>query len=173
LRHEGLRGGRRPLPGDLREARRQRDVALDRVLHSDLRGWSLTASARYPESGSVSPFGREGEGVASEAECEAALRLLVEGLAGLDPDVRSKYVVDRTVSCRVPDLDVTWFAHLTDDGLVDVVREGGKAQVRLTVSSDDLVALVEGKLSVPTAVATGKVRVQASPFDLLRLSAFL
>jgi predicted lipid carrier protein YhbT len=87
--------------------------------------------------------------------------------------VRSKYVVDRTVSCRVPDLDVTWFAHLTDDGLVDVVREGGKAQVRLTVSSDDLVALVEGKLSVPTAVATGKVRVQASPFDLLRLSAFL
>lgn len=111
--------------------------------------------------------------MASEAECEAALTLLVQGLAGLDPEVRSKYVVDRTVSCRVPDLDITWFAHLTDDGLVDVSREGGKAQVRLTVSSDDLVALVEGKLSVPTAVATGKIRVQASPFDLLRLSAFL
>jgi putative sterol carrier protein len=56
---------------------------------------------------------------------------------------------------------------------VDVAREGGKAQVRLTVSSDDLVALVEGNLSVPAAVATGKIRVQASPFDLLRLSAFL
>jgi predicted lipid carrier protein YhbT len=111
--------------------------------------------------------------VASEAECEAALSLLVKGLAGIDPETRAKYVVDRTVSCRVPDLDITWFAHLTDDGLVDVTREGPKAQVRLTVSSDDLVALVSGTLSVPSAVATGRIRVQASPFDLLRLSAFL
>jgi predicted lipid carrier protein YhbT len=111
--------------------------------------------------------------VASEAECEAALQTLVAGLAGLDADVRSKYVVDRTVSCRVPDLDITWHAHLTDDGLVDVRREGGKAQVRLTVGSDDLVSLVAGKLSLPAAVASGRIRVQASPLDLLRLSAFL
>ena len=111
--------------------------------------------------------------MASEAECEAALALLVEGLAGLDPELRAKYVVERTVSCRVSDLDITWFAHLTDDGLVGVARDGGKAQVRLTVSSDDLIALVSGNLSVPTAVATGRIRVQASPFDLLRLSAFL
>jgi hypothetical protein len=111
--------------------------------------------------------------VASEAECEAALRSLVTGLAALDPDVRRRYVVDRTISCRVSDLDITWHAHLTDDGLVDITREGARAQVRLTVSSDDLLSLVEGRLAVPTAVATGRIRVQASPFDLLRLSAFL
>jgi hypothetical protein len=111
--------------------------------------------------------------VASEAECEAALRSLVTGLAGLDPEVRRKYVVDRTISCRVSDLDITWHAHLTDDGLLDITRDGARAQVRLTVSSDDLLSLVEGRLAVPTAVATGRIRVQASPFDLLRLSAFL
>jgi predicted lipid carrier protein YhbT len=111
--------------------------------------------------------------VASEAECEAALRTLADGLASLDPEVRRKYVVDRTVSCRVSDLDVTWAATLTDDGLIGMTKDAPKAQVRLTVTSDDLISLVDGKLAVPTAVATGRIRVQASPFDLLRLSAFL
>lgn len=111
--------------------------------------------------------------MASQAECEAALRSLVDAVATLEPEVRRKYVVDRTVSCRVTDLDVTWSARLTEDGLVDLRTDAPKAQVRLSVGSDDLVALVEGRLAVPTAVATGRVRVQASPFDLLRLSAFL
>lgn len=111
--------------------------------------------------------------MASQAECEAALRTLVDALSALEPEVRRKYVVERTVSCRVTDLDVTWAAHLTEEGLVDLRTDAPKAQVRLSVGSDDLVALVQGRLAVPTAVATGRVRVQASPFDLLRLSAFL
>ena len=111
--------------------------------------------------------------MASEAECEAALRGLVDALASLDPELRRKYVVDRTISCRISDLDVTWSATLTDDGLIGMTTDAPKAQVRLTVASDDLISLVDGKLAVPTAVATGRIRVQASPFDLLRLSAFL
>lgn len=112
--------------------------------------------------------------MASVAECDAALRTLAKRLTDLDPALRSKYVVERTVSCRVPDLETTWSGRLCDGGLVDVTRDdGNKAQVRLTVSSDDLLALLEGRMAVPTAVATGKVRVQASPFDLLRLSSFL
>ena len=115
--------------------------------------------------------------MASEAECEAALRSLADALATVEPEVRRKYVVDRTVSCRISDLGVTWHAHLTDEGLVGMTagqnKEAPKAQVRLTVGSDDLLALVGGRMAVPTAVATGRIRVQASPFDLLRLSAFL
>jgi predicted lipid carrier protein YhbT len=111
--------------------------------------------------------------VASEAECEAALQSLVDAMATLEPEVRRKYLVDRTVSVRVTDLDVTWAAQLTEEGLVGLSTDAPKAQVRLTVSSDDLIALVAGKMAVPTAVATGRIRVQASPFDLLRLSAFL
>jgi hypothetical protein len=112
--------------------------------------------------------------VASLAECDAAFDDLAAMLAALPAEVRAKYVVDRTVSCRVTDLGVTWSARLTDDGLVDITtEEERKAQVRLSVASDDLMALVEGRIGVQKAVAMGKVRVQASPFDLLRLSAFL
>lgn len=109
--------------------------------------------------------------MATEAECEQALRSLVDMLARVPADVRSKYVLERTVSCRVSDLGVTWSARLNDNGIIGLTTgDDGKAQVRLSVSSDDLVALVEGRQSVPTAFATGKVRVQASPLDMLRLT---
>ena len=112
--------------------------------------------------------------MASEGECDKALRGLVDLLASVDPALRSKYVLERTVSCRVPDLGVTWTARLTEDGIVGLTTgDEAKAQVRLTVGSDDLLALVEGRQPFPTAFATGKLRVQASPMDMLRLTALL
>ena len=112
--------------------------------------------------------------MASQAECDAAFHGLAARLAQVPAEVRSKYVVDRTVSCRVSDLGVTWSGYLSEEGLVDIrTDDDRKAQVRLSVSSDDLLALIDGTLGVQKAVAMGKIRVQASPFDLLRLSAFL
>ena len=112
--------------------------------------------------------------MASEAECEKALRSLVDRLADVDPEVRGRFVLDRTVSCRVSDLGLTWSARLCDDGLVGLTTgDESKAQIRLSVSSDDLVALVEGRQAFPSAFATGKLRVQASPMDMLRLTALL
>ena len=109
--------------------------------------------------------------MATEADCDKALRSLVDMLARVPADVRSKYIVDRTVSCRVSDLGVTWSARLCDEGIVGLTTgDDAKAQVRLSVSSDDLLALVEGRQSVPSAFATGKMRVQASPLDMLRLT---
>jgi hypothetical protein len=112
--------------------------------------------------------------LASQAQCDEALRGLADRLAKIDPELRGKYVVDRTVSCRVSDLDVTWTGRLCDAGLIGVTTDSTtKAQVRLTIASDDLMSLLAGTMAVPSAVAMGKIRVQASPFDLLRLSAFL
>ena len=112
--------------------------------------------------------------MASQAECDEALRGLAKALAEVDPDIRRRYVLDRTVACRVPDIGVTWTAHLTDEGLVNIsTAPDQKSQLRVTVASDDLIALTEGRLAVASAVATGKIRIQASPFDLLRLSSFL
>jgi putative sterol carrier protein len=112
--------------------------------------------------------------LASEAECAQAFRTLADLLDTVDPEVRNKYAIERTVSCRITDLGVTWSARVCEDGIEDLTTEdGSKAQVRLTVASDDLLALVAGRLAVPTAFATGKLRVQASPFDLLRLGSFL
>ena len=112
--------------------------------------------------------------MATEADCEKALQSLVDMLARVPPDVRAKYVLDRTVSCRVHDLGVTWSARLSGDGVVGLTTgDDAKAQVRLSVGSDDLIALIEGRQSVPSAFATGKVRVQASPLDMLRLTNLL
>lgn len=112
--------------------------------------------------------------MASEAECAEAFRTLAEMLASLDPDLRQKYVLDRTVSCRVTDLGVTWTARVNLDGIQGITTtDEPKAQVRLTVGSNDLLALVESRLALKTAFATGKLRIQASPFDLLRLGSFL
>ena len=58
--------------------------------------------------------------MASEKECEAAVRSLVAMLAEVDPDIRASYVVDRSVSVRVSDLDVTWSARLSLDGITDL-----------------------------------------------------
>ena len=115
--------------------------------------------------------------MASQQQCEQALHALAARLADVDPELRARHVVTRTVSCRVPDLDLVFFATLDDEGLGDVRVAPGEvsedAQVRLCASSDDLLALVEGEVSAPLAWATGRLKVQASPLDLLKLRALL
>ena len=113
--------------------------------------------------------------MATLEECEQAVRLLVDRLADVDPDVRRKYAVERTVACKVPDLGVVFLARFDDAGTISdlQVAPEGKAQVKLAASSDDLIALIEGRLAVPTAWATGKLKVDASMFDLLKLRSLL
>ena len=112
--------------------------------------------------------------MATVDEVEQAVRSLVQRLADLDPEVRLRYSVDRTVSCRVRDLDVVWSGRLCDDGLCDLTcTPDERAQVRLTVGSDDLLSLADGRLTAASAWATGRLRVQAGPLDLLRLRAAL
>jgi hypothetical protein len=112
--------------------------------------------------------------LATLPQVAGAVRSVVDRLGDVDPAVRRQYAVDRTVSCYVSDLDVVWSARLCEQGLCDVtVEDADRAQVRLTVTSEDLLALAEGRLAVPVAWATGRLRVQASPMDLLRLRAFL
>ena len=112
--------------------------------------------------------------MATASECEAAVQSVVVRLSELDPDLRRRYIVDRTVSCRISDLGVTWSGRLCDDGIRDLSDSGdSRAQVRLTVDSDDLLAIIDGRLPVPTAFAIGRLRVQANPLDLLRLRTLL
>jgi hypothetical protein len=112
--------------------------------------------------------------VATASECEAALREAVARLADLDRDVRDRLALDRTFSCRVPDID-TDFSARVEDGLVlgPVSRPERDAQVKLTVDSDDLVALVRGDLAIGNALVSGRLKVDASVFDLLRLRQLL
>lgn len=112
--------------------------------------------------------------MATLQDCERAVQSLVDRLAAVDQDVRSKVLRERTVSCRVPDLDVVFLGQLSDDGLHDIhTGDDAAAQLRVTASSDDLVALVEGRLAVPSAWASGKLKVDANLGDLLKLRALL
>ena len=106
---------------------------------------------------------------------EQAVHGLLERLAEVDPEVRRKYAVERTVACRVRDLDVVFLAAFDEDGAISGVTtaDRGDGQVKLSASSDDLIALIEGRLSVPTAWATGKLRIDASMLDLLKLRSLL
>lgn len=113
--------------------------------------------------------------VASVEECESALLSLAQRLDAVDPETRAKYVVERTVACRIRDLDVVFAGRIDHGGLTDIRRvdDVAGAQVRLATSSDDLLALAEGSLGVPTAWATGRLKIEASVLDLLRLRSLL
>ncbi|MFE7427855.1 MULTISPECIES: SCP2 sterol-binding domain-containing protein [unclassified Streptomyces] len=115
--------------------------------------------------------------MATMAECRSALERLSDNLAGADGDVRSAAALDRSLSCHVRDLDVTFVGRLTD-GRIQVLntvdgppRE--RAEIRLAMNGDDLVAMVDGELNFAKAWGTGRVRLEAGFRDLLRLRALL
>jgi putative sterol carrier protein len=107
--------------------------------------------------------------VATEQECEQALHGLAERMAKADGSSESRGF-DRTLTCTLRDLDVVFAGRLTDGQLIDIRRASSPdAQIRLAMTSDDLLALVAGDLNMGTAWATGRVKVDAGVRDLLRL----
>ncbi len=109
-------------------------------------------------------------------ECRAALDQLAARLAGLGTEARERHSADRTVSLDVTDLGCCFRGRLADGELIDMELDddgGGKAQLRLRCSSDDLIALTTGDLGVGSAWASGRLKVDASLPDLLRLRSLL
>lgn len=115
--------------------------------------------------------------MASVEECRTALAKLVAHFDEIGDEDRAKHVVERTVSCRVSDLDVIFYGRLHPDGLdpflEDPPANGKSADVKLTIISDDLIALVDGELDLARALLGGRVRIDASFGDLLRLRRLL
>lgn len=113
--------------------------------------------------------------MATLEEARAALDRIATRLTDVDPDDLAKHVVERTISCRVPDLGLVFLTRLHPGGLDEfqVVDSENGAQVRLTVDSDDLVALADDELGVAKAWASGRLKIEASLGDLLRLRKIL
>jgi hypothetical protein len=112
--------------------------------------------------------------MATKRDCEAALRGLAERLDGVDDSLKKRHAPDRTVSCRIPDLETTWFGRLHDGSLRDITnRPVEDAQIRLTVSSDDLLAVTAGDLPFASAWAAGRLKIEASVLDMIRLRSLL
>jgi len=108
--------------------------------------------------------------MATLEECRDALARLSGALRGMDAAGREQHVLERTVSCRVPDLDAIFNGRLDGKGFHDItIATAPRAQIRLTIPSDDLVALADGRLDFGSAMRAGRVKVSASFGDLLRL----
>ncbi|MCG7527220.1 SCP2 sterol-binding domain-containing protein [Streptomyces sp. OfavH-34-F] len=115
--------------------------------------------------------------MATMAECRSALDRLSDNLAGADGDVRRAAGLDRSLSCHIRDLDITFTGRLSGgrirvlDTLEGPPRE--KAEIRLAMTGDDLVAMVDGELDFARAWASGRVRLEAGFRDLLKLKSLL
>ncbi|GAA0442985.1 hypothetical protein Acor_28490 [Acrocarpospora corrugata] len=115
--------------------------------------------------------------MASVEECRAALEKLVEQFDEISDEDRARHVVERRVSCRISDLDVTFYGRIHPNGL-DPFKEapppdGRPPEIKLTIRSADLLALVNGELDMARALLGGRVKIDASLGDLLRLRRLL
>jgi hypothetical protein len=86
--------------------------------------------------------------------------------------------LDRSLSCRIPDLGQVVLGRLSRGAVRDVssVADGPgvpRADIRLTIASDDLVELTEGRLSFAPAWASGRIKLEAGLRDMLRLRSLL
>ena len=93
-----------------------------------------------------------------------------------DPETRRR-IPDRTLSAWIKDLEVAFGARLESGDLVDVheiaSEDRHSAHLRLTLSSDDLIELVEGRLHFGSGWAHGRIKVEARLRDVFELRKFL
>ncbi len=110
--------------------------------------------------------------MATAEECRAALESLTGRISAMDAKDRQAHLLDRTLSCRVPDLGLTFVTRLSPGGAEPVrLAENGTqpAQVRFTADSDVVVAIATDPGTFMRSWLTGRLKVQASVFDLLHL----
>lgn len=114
--------------------------------------------------------------MATAEECQQAFEKLTGRLSELDPKERDAFFSGRSFSCHVTDLDVTYVTRFGPQGAdpVHLAAPGDpRADVRMTASSGTVLELADNVSAFPRAWVTGKVKVQASMRDLLRLRKLL
>jgi SCP-2 sterol transfer family len=110
--------------------------------------------------------------MATAEECRKALESLTARIADMDADDRANHLVERTLSCRIPDLGITFVTRLGPHGADPVTEADGQAkpaQVRFTANSDVVVSITDDPGSFARAWLTGRLKVEGNIFDLLRL----
>lgn len=114
--------------------------------------------------------------MATAEECQKALQQLTGRLTEMNPGDRASYFGNRSMSCEVTDLSVTFVTRFTDDG-AEPVREAAPgdppADIRLVAASDDVLHLAESPANIARMWVAGKVKVHASMRDLLALRKLL
>ena len=113
--------------------------------------------------------------MATRTQVEEGLLALLARLDANRDGVRAAIPGRKVLRCQVTDLDTAWCSVIEDGRVSPPVQAppGGRSDITLRVGSDDLVDLIAGRLSFLSAFASGRVRVDASIVDMLRLRALL
>ena len=112
--------------------------------------------------------------MATKREVERKLRELMKRLEDSDSEVRGSLAgalpESRVVEVVLSDLGRSYWTELAG-GAMGALHEGvpPNPEIRVRVASDDLVDLVDGRRSLFSACLAGKVKIDASFSDLLRL----
>src|ERR1700730_3546965 len=114
--------------------------------------------------------------MATAEECREALQTLTGRLGEMDEKNRSSFFSNRSFSCHVTDLGVTFVTTITDQG-AEPVKEAAPdeppADIRLTANSDDVIARAATPANIARMWMAGRVKVHASIKDLLALRRLL
>ena len=107
-------------------------------------------------------------------ECMTAL----QGVLGPIASSKAAAGLDRSLSCRLTDLDQVLLGRLTGGEVRDLhaVPDGPsvpQADIRLTMTSDDLLALTRGEVSFAKAWSSGRLKLDAGIRDILRLRSLI
>jgi hypothetical protein len=114
--------------------------------------------------------------MASAEECREALQKLSGRLSEMNPGDRASYFGNRSMSCKVTDLGVTFVTRFTDNGadpVTEAAPDAPPADIRLEASSDDVLHLAETPANIARMWVAGKVKVHASMRDLFALRKLL
>ena len=94
----------------------------------------------------------------------------------MDESVRQAKLMDRTLSCHVSDLGITYLTRLGPHG-ADPIKELADghpaAQIRFTAKSDDVLTIADDPGSFARAWLSGRLKVEGNFFDLLHLRRLL
>jgi len=111
--------------------------------------------------------------MATVEECRQALHRIADRLAA-DPEAATRVNLDRGLACHIKDLDVYFHGRLRNGTITDLADgDDPGAKIRLGISGDDLLLLVDGQLNFAAAWASGRASVKASLGDLLKLRKLL
>jgi SCP-2 sterol transfer family protein len=111
----------------------------------------------------------------------ATIEQCMQALSGILGDLTSNPAakdLDRSLSCRLTDLGQVVQARLSEGEIRDMqpVPDDPSlppADIRLTMSSDDLLALTDGDLSFAPAWASGRIKLEAGLRDMFKLRSLL
>lgn len=112
--------------------------------------------------------------MATEQQCRDALLELVDSLRrGEGPATAG--LPDRSLSCTVTDLGVVFTGQVQGGQVGELstispeAATANPANIRISTTSDDLIALSRKELSLPAAWMSGRVSIKASLGDLMKL----